>query len=130
QYYPRRCGGWHPVSLITSYRQQRRRQQLLGRAAFVTTLSEHMRQEAIAHGVDAARAVHLPPFTPAAPKPIATHMRGNGDDRWHLLFAARMETLKGGHVLLDALSQLDQGLRRRVRVTFAGDGRERIRLEH
>jgi glycosyltransferase involved in cell wall biosynthesis len=41
-----------------------------------------------------------------------------------------METLKGGHVLLDALSQLDDGLRRRLRVTFAGDGRERRRLEH
>lgn len=130
QYYPRHCGGWHPVTMITSYRQQRRRQLLLARAAFVTTLSEHMRQEAIVHGVDPARAVHLPPFTPAAPKAIAARPREDGQARWHLLFAGRMETLKGGHVLLDALSQLNDELRRRVRVTFAGDGRERTRLEH
>jgi glycosyltransferase involved in cell wall biosynthesis len=128
-YYPRRCGGWHPVSMITNYRQQRRRQTLLGRAAFVTTLSEHMRQEAIAHGVEASRAIQLPAFTPPAPRGIASPERRAATDRWHLLFAGRMETLKGGHVLLDALSQLDDGLRRRLRVTFAGDGRERSRLE-
>jgi glycosyltransferase involved in cell wall biosynthesis len=40
-----------------------------------------------------------------------------------------MELLKGGHVLLDSLPRVVAELDRPVRVTYAGDGRERPRLE-
>jgi glycosyltransferase involved in cell wall biosynthesis len=40
-----------------------------------------------------------------------------------------MEALKGGHILLQALEQLDPAIRRQVVVTFAGDGRERAAWE-
>jgi glycosyltransferase involved in cell wall biosynthesis len=40
-----------------------------------------------------------------------------------------MESLKGGHVFLDALDRLEPGLRRSLRVTFAGDGRKRMAWE-
>jgi glycosyltransferase involved in cell wall biosynthesis len=36
-----------------------------------------------------------------------------------------METLKGGHVFLDALPWVQLSLRKRLRVVFAGDGAER-----
>ncbi len=40
-----------------------------------------------------------------------------------------MEYLKGGHVFIDALPRVVEALDRRLRVTFAGDGRERNALE-
>ena len=97
------------------------------------TLSEHMRLECIAQGADARRVTRLPVFTP----PVADHERRSEISRvsrhahgpLHILFAGRMEKLKGGHVLLDALDRLDGDVRRNLRVTFAGDGRERARWE-
>jgi glycosyltransferase involved in cell wall biosynthesis len=40
-----------------------------------------------------------------------------------------MELLKGGHIFLQALPQILAALDRPLRVTFAGDGRERAKLE-
>ena len=60
-YLPRRCGGWSPLTMVSGYVEQRRRQTLLTRCDGVATLSEHMRQECIAQGVAPARAVS-PPF--------------------------------------------------------------------
>jgi len=126
RYYPRRCGGWHPVSMFSQYAQQRRRQKLLDACAVVVTLSDHMRRECLAQGVDAARVVRLPLFAPQSPPPPASRVLASGHRR-HLLFAGRMETLKGGQLLLDALDRLDGAVRRELRVTLAGDGRERER---
>lgn len=136
QYYPRRCGGLNPVVMVDSYREQRLRQRLLKRSTFVATFSEHMRREAISNGVDEARAVHLPAFNPAWP--LASEPAfgtGNPSARfatrgpWHVAFVGRMERLKGAHVLMEAVGLLDRDLRSRLRVTFAGDGRERLQLE-
>lgn len=134
RYYPRRCGGLSPLTMFTSYSRQRQRQVLLRASAFVATLSEHMRLECVAQGVDAGRVVHLPAFVP---QEIEDHVLQNElrcdpsapGRRLHLLFIGRMEKLKGGHVFLDALDRLDPDLRRRLRVTFAGDGRERVEWE-
>jgi glycosyltransferase involved in cell wall biosynthesis len=130
QYFPRHCGGWHPLTMVSSYRRQRRWQDLLTRATFVATLSEHMRQESITHGVDPVRAVRLPPFVPSTRVETtgAPSISARDDAPWHLLFAGRMEPLKGAHLLLDALATLDIRPRRRVRVTFSGDGGDRQAL--
>lgn len=126
RYYPRRCGGWHPVSMISHYAQQRRRQALLGSCAVVVTLSDHMARECLAQGVDAARVVRLPAFAPQSSLPPADR-DPRFRQRWHLLFAGRMETLKGGQLLLDALGRFEGAVRRVLQVTLAGDGRERER---
>ena len=131
-YFPRRCGGLNPVSMIEAFQQQRLRQALLGNAAFVATFSSHMREEAIANGVDAERAVHLPMFAPAGAAASRIHELFAWEDQpqaWQLSFLGRMERLKGAHLLVEALSLLDPALRSKLRVTFAGDGRERARLE-
>jgi len=133
-YYPRRCGGLNPLVMIEGYRKQRIRQQLLHRSAFVTTFSEHMRREAISNGVDRARAVHLPAFNPAAtPHARSGSLEAPGfstiESPVHVAFIGRMERPKGAHVLMDALPLLDDDLRSRLRVTFAGDGREKAALE-
>lgn len=131
-FYPRRCGGWHPLSMVRDYARQRRRQALLTSCTFVATLSDHMRRECEVQGVDTARTVTLPPFTPPAEHVVSPSRRVRGEAprrRCHLLFVGRMERLKGGEILLDALDRLDPDLRSRLRVTFAGDGRERQRWE-
>jgi len=46
-----------------------------------------------------------------------------------LLFAGRMDPLKGGALLLDAIELIRNALRQPLRVVFAGDGSERTRLE-
>jgi glycosyltransferase involved in cell wall biosynthesis len=129
-YYPRRCGGLNPVVMLDAYAEQRLRQQLLHRSAFVATFSEHMRREAIANGVDAGRAVHLPAFDPSAQAAaVATPGARASARQWHIGFIGRMERPKGAGVLLDALALLDGELRSRLRVTFAGDGREKAVLQ-
>jgi glycosyltransferase involved in cell wall biosynthesis len=132
QYFPRRCGGLSPISMVANYRRQRARQSLLRRFEIVATVSEHMRREAIAQGVAVAQTVCLPAFTPPETnlgrRAVVQRMRSTGD-RKHVLFVGRMEQLKGGHLLLDAMTKLDRDLRRNVTVTFAGDGRERPRWE-
>ena len=113
--------------MVRSYGRQRERQGLLRSCAVVTTLSEHMRREAVAQGVEAERVVHLPAFAlpaPARPAPDTRTVRER-----HLVFTGRMESLKGGHVFLEALDRLEPGLRRSLRVTFAGDGRKRAAWE-
>jgi len=139
RYYPQRCGGWSPVTMVTSYARQRRRQALLRSSGFVTTFSEHMRRECLTQGIDAARVIRLPAFTPSdlevahdtpRPSPIDDAPAARQPDtRKHLLFVGRMEKLKGGEVFIDAIDRLDPALRRHLRVTFAGDGRERARWE-
>lgn len=130
RYYPRRCGGWNPLVMVEEYKKQRVRQQLLHRSALVATFSEHMRREAIANGVEQARAVHLPAFNPAPPMREGTTIRSAPGRSLHVAFIGRMERLKGAHVLMDALALLGSDLRSRLKVTFAGDGREKTVLEH
>jgi len=127
RYFPLRCGGWSPLTMVRSYGRQRERQALLRSCAAVTTLSEHMRREAVAQGVEAERVVHLPAFALPVPARLAPDTRTVRER--HLVFAGRMESLKGGHVFLEALDLLEPGLRRSLRVTFAGDGRKRAAWE-
>jgi glycosyltransferase involved in cell wall biosynthesis len=145
RYFPRRCGGLNPFTMMTSYSRQRDRRHLLRGSDAVATLSAHMRAECIAQGVDAARVSHLPAFVQAAAstEPDARHDDSGGacaveerlaaeaaDGRLtHMVFAGRMERLKGGHVLIDALHGVSSSHRKKMRITFAGDGRERERWE-
>ena len=128
-YLPRHCGGWSPVTMVSSYVRQRRRQALLTTCEGVATLSEYMRQECIAQGVAPQRVRCLPPFAvPRAGGTVPAPIRPR-ELPVRLLFMGRMERLKGGHVLLEALDRLDSTHRRQLAVTFAGDGRERARWE-
>jgi glycosyltransferase involved in cell wall biosynthesis len=66
------------------------------------------------------------PSTDAATKSEAD---GRRKPHAHLLFAGRMETLKGGHLFIESLREVRARLSSPVLVTFAGDGRERARWE-
>jgi hypothetical protein len=60
QYFPRRCGGWSPVSMVREFRRQRVRLGLLRQSRAVLTLSSHMREEYARHGLGASRVFEVP----------------------------------------------------------------------
>ncbi|MET0626296.1 MAG: glycosyltransferase family 4 protein [Pyrinomonadaceae bacterium] len=130
-YYPRGCGGHSPVSMAKEYARQSRRLNLLGRYRAVLTHSTHMREEYLRHGLDAGRVHNLSYYAYSEPQegePAPAQCepaRRLGEGGYRLLFTGRMDRLKGGRILLEALPGIAARLGRRVRLTFAGDGPER-----
>jgi glycosyltransferase involved in cell wall biosynthesis len=121
-YFPRQCGGHNPVTMWRLYRAQSDRLVTLGRQAAVVTHSEHMKNELAAHGI-AARVLAYPISMPEVSGPQST---GKSID---ILFAGRMDSVKGGIFLLDALPQIRRELNQPLRVQFSGDGPARSHWE-
>jgi glycosyltransferase involved in cell wall biosynthesis len=151
-YFPHRCGGLSPVTMFKLYGMQARRLQNLHCYDAIVTHSDHMLAELIKHGLSPQRAYNFPYYVQPAhsngnppgllPLPVvASSLKGDaaeermvGNERGltgelHLLFSGRMEYLKGGHIFIDALPEVVAALAKPLRVTFAGDGRERRALE-
>lgn len=144
-YYPHRCGGLSPITMLREYQRQAKRRELLSSYRAIVTLSTHMRDEYINHGFNPER-VHCLSYRSSQPSNNAGSNGGNGAHRpssaelsehvtgvasveettsWRLLFLGRMDFLKGGELLIDALPQVCEASTRPVQVTFAGDGPER-----
>ena len=144
-YYPNRCGGLSPVTMLTEYRRQAKRLELLSTYRAIVTLSTHMRDEYINQGFSPERVHCLSFLSHQAGDKFSAN--GNGfhavactsenvvaldyEDStcWKLVFLGRMGRLKGGELLIDALPKVCKALTRPVRVTFAGDGPERSAWE-
>lgn len=117
-YLPHGCGGLSPITMWRHYQLQSRRLENVRRYKGRVTHSAHMQAEMAKHGID-ARVIAYP-----------VHVRADTSaysamDSWRLLFAGRMERLKGGACLLDALPAVAAAGQRPIRVTLAGDGPER-----
>jgi glycosyltransferase involved in cell wall biosynthesis len=131
-YYPRRCGGLNPVTFARDYARQRHRWRLLRRYAAVLTHSEHMRQEYLRNGAASGQVFNCSIVTDD--RSGVPHLHGQlvPTDRIrvpHLIFAGRMDPLKGGEQLLRACARALDYIPAGLRVTLAGDGRERARWE-
>ncbi len=143
QYYPRRCGGWSPVSMVREFRKQASRLDLLQRYGAIVTLSRRMQDEYLRHGLRASRVFDIesatgqagsgstrlaapqdPNETPQNPRDQTAATR-----TWRLLFVGRMYQVKGGREMLQALPIAARALDCRLHVTFAGDGAERAEWE-
>jgi glycosyltransferase involved in cell wall biosynthesis len=124
-YYPCHCGGWNPVTMWREYDRQSERLKLLRLGQAIVTASSAVRQEYLRNGF-APERVHLAPLMPNCE--IAPSLTGNPRDHpghnapWQLLFAGRMEWMKGGDILLDTLPIASAALDRPLQVTFSGDG--------
>lgn len=153
-YFPHRCGGRNPITMVKLYRLQSKRLELLKQYDAIVTHSDHMLLEYLNHGLSAEHGYSFPYYVPqhhaegderdqhqgaanpdssfsgvAAPNSDETPFAPNTRPYWRLLFSGRMELLKGAHVFLGALPQVAQSLDRPLQVTLAGDGTERKRLE-
>lgn len=133
RYFPQRCGGLNPITMMQLYRLQTRRMELLCRYDAVVTHSDYMRGELIKHGVSPERAYSFPFLAESRSSESSEVDCGQSQNgsysekrtQLQLIFSGRMEVLKGGHILLDALPEVQKELGKKVRVVFAGDGRKR-----
>jgi glycosyltransferase involved in cell wall biosynthesis len=129
QYFPRRCGGRSPLTMIAEYRKQSARLELLRRYAAVLTFSEHMRSEYLKHGFQGARVHSVPAIDPlaaisGAAKPIPLRQPARDPAAARLAFVGRVDRLKGCMMVLDALTSVRAAIAGRIRLTVAGDGPE------
>ncbi len=81
--------------------------------------SAHMQDEFARHGID---VTCVGPPMESGPLSSGDLPDRSARDTWQLLFIGRMDLLKGGGYLLDALPRVASALNRRLDVTFAGDG--------
>ena len=94
-YYPHRCGGLNPLTMLREYRQQSRRLNALGGYQGLVTHTEHMRQEYLKHGFAEDR-VHKIPFPVAEcgePDPPTKADKDKERSLSRLLFLGRMDRL-------------------------------------
>lgn len=121
-YFPRQCGGNNPLTMLRLYGVQKRRHTVLRKQTVVITHSEHMRNELARHGI-AASVISFPISMPDVDGsgPVAP-----AND---ILFAGRMDAVKGGILLLNALPQIRRALNQPLRAQCSGDGPDRPQWE-
>ncbi len=121
-YYPRRCGGLNPLTMLGLYSQQRRRNQLLHHYRAILAASRQMREELRKHGVAPERLHLLPLFptnhSPDAEPPQPCEMTGR------ILMVGRFTNPKGGLLLVRAVAQARGFLERPLTLDLAGEGPE------
>ncbi len=121
-YFPHGCGGRSPITMWQQFVKQSSQQNMLKEQAAIITHTDHMRDEMQRHGLMAQ----------VLPYPIETRMLAANQyvgRRWRLLFVGRMDRLKGGLMLLDALPEVLAAAKRPVHLALAGDGPERLTWE-
>jgi glycosyltransferase involved in cell wall biosynthesis len=118
-YAPRHCGQLTPAALVGGYRWARAQQQLFARYASVVVASEHMADEYVRHGVPRTRVAMLPLFPSTAGRDVPDRSGAS------VLFLGRMTQLKGGDILIRAVSRAAAIMNRPVRLVMAGDGPQR-----
>lgn len=118
-YGPRRCGSLAPGAFAGGYRWAKAQQRLLSRYAAVAVASEHMAEEYARHGVSRDRLAILPLF------PATTVHDTRNETRDSVLFLGRMTDLKGGDLLIRAVSRAAQRIGRSIPLVLAGDGPQR-----
>jgi glycosyltransferase involved in cell wall biosynthesis len=151
-YYPRRCGGLNPQTMLQLFQLQSKRKSMLPDYPAVLVASRHMFREFEQHGVppDRLHLVPLPAGTsstladdpksctgehrleeyrtggaslPAAPEP---RPRAPG---YRILFIGRLMDVKGVNHLLEAIPIAAAKLGRDLTLTIAGDGPDRAQVE-
>jgi len=139
-FYPHRCGGLNPLTMLRDYRDQNTRLDTFRTSRSIVTASEYMRLELLRNGVapDRVHTVGLPvldstnayPLKPSDGSDGSSSDNDRNDGRPHrVLFIGRIEKPKGAALLIDAMVSTVGLIKRRLSLTIAGDGRERIALE-
>lgn len=139
-YYPHRCGGLSPITMMRHYFAQKRRLVTIRNCQAVVTHSFHMYKECLLHGLDEKRLHRFVYYSPddairadARNNPLAVIEAGFSRP-WQpalpakVLFVGRLDLNKGVDLLIEAAGKLPAMLDRKIELTIAGDGPERHRL--
>jgi glycosyltransferase involved in cell wall biosynthesis len=134
QYFPRRCGGLSPVTMWQLYAAETAHKAMFERYRQVVVLSEHMKREAVRHGVSAdAVTVLAPPIDGPSdavlPNAKRARLASREPEPLRLLFMGRHEVEKGGQILIDALPAVAARVSAGIDVVFAGEGGRRQEWE-
>ena len=122
-YFPRRCGGSNPVSMLRLYSEQKGRLARLRRYRAIVTHSEHMRCEYVKHGFSANSVFSfLGSLQPAPSHPASWVPVAELRNELRILYVGRMYSLKGGDLLLKALPLVRAQLQKPIRLRLVGDG--------
>ena len=122
-YFPRRCGGLSPVTMLNAFVQHTALLKRVRRCNRVLTHSEHMRAELARHlGQDQVQ--RIPFCLPGFDQPQVDGASGGRCDRdtVNLLFLGRLEDEKGGRYLLEALPKIRLSAGQKLRLVIAGQG--------
>lgn len=128
-YFPRRCGGLSPVTMLRNYTLGARRLGNLKLFRRVIVASEHMRREFLRHGILPQR-LRVIPYAVARTvettiAPITQEAKIGNPNALRLLFVGRMTATKGGPVAMEAMVSVASDLGRSVVLTIAGEGPQR-----
>jgi len=123
QYYPRRCGGLDPGTMWRMFQRQTMLHSRLPRFPAILVASRHMFEEFQFNGVNADK-LHVVPLPATNIVPMSTAPRERIPSG-RILFVGRLMDVKGVDYLIRAIAQVG----RKLRLTVAGEGPERERLE-
>ena len=126
-YYPHRCGGLSPLTMARLYRQAGQRLHTVRSCERVVTLSAHMRDEYLAHGLRDDQVVVVPYGPPAPTRHAMRPQRAGG--AYRLACMGRLEALKGVDLLIDALPAVREALGVGLELLVIGDGPETSSLK-
>ncbi|MBV8072849.1 MAG: glycosyltransferase family 4 protein [Acidobacteriaceae bacterium] len=118
-FYPLRCGGLSPVTALSNYQNNVRRLEVLARYSAVITHSDFVARLYRNQGIQCRQIRFI--SDSASPGGYGTGSWSLGS-HWRFLMLARMEKVKGGHILLDALPAVSRALQHPIKLTMAGDG--------
>ena len=119
QYYPRRCGGWSPMTMLRRYGVQQARLDMLGAYARIVVASRHMEAEYARHGFASKTSVAGLPIE--ARMPVVGARAPDAHER-RLLYLGRLEASKGADVALESAARAAQALSRPVHLQISGAG--------
>ena len=126
-YYPHRCGGLNPLTMARLYRQAGVRLATVRACRRVVTLSAHMRDEYLAHGLLNEQVVVVPYGPPLSARRVTAPPRTSG--AYRLVCMGRLESLKGFDLLIDALPAVRGAVGSPVELLVIGDGPEAAALK-
>ncbi len=126
-YYPRRCGGLNPATMLQLFRRQSRLHARLTEFEAILVASQSMLAEYQHHGIEVGRLEYAPLPVEGG---LSTRKRPLREStRNKLLFLGRLSDLKGADYLIRAVALASATLGRSLELTIAGDGPQRAALE-
>lgn len=118
-FYPRRCGGWNPMTAARLFAVQSDRLSLMRGYNQLVVASRHMSGELARQGLAATTSVL--PYPVGDPEP-APPLDVPASPTWRLLYVGRLERTKGADLALDCAAAASDALDRPVHLTVAGTG--------